>query len=185
MKQRLGLALAIMASPDLLVLDEPINGLDPVGIVEIRDILTKLNREKNITIIISSHILTELAQLATTYGFINNGQLVEQISAKALEEKFKNSLSIKVNNAQKAAVIIEGKLGCSGYEVLNGNEIRMYEMLDKPDVVAEAIVIGGVKLYAMQQIGSNLEEYFIDLIGLETKGHKNIEKVNEGERKDA
>lgn len=165
MKQRLGLALAIMASPDLLILDEPINGLDPMGIVEFRDILLKLNREKNVTIIISSHILSELAQLATTYGFIHNGELVEQISSKALEEKLKSCLSVKVDSPEKASAVIESQLGCSKYEVLNGNEIRLYEDIDKPEVVAKALIENGVALYALNQIGLTLENYFVNLIG--------------------
>jgi ABC-2 type transport system ATP-binding protein len=165
MKQRLGLALAIMASPDLLVLDEPINGLDPTGIVEFRDILLRLNKEKNTTIIISSHILSELAQLATTYGFINNGEFIEQISAKELNEKCKSCLLMKVNNTEKASVIIEKQLGSTRYEVINNNQIRLYEYLNTPEVVVEALVKNGVMLSTISQIGSNLESYFIDLVG--------------------
>lgn len=165
MKQRLGMALAIMASPDLLILDEPINGLDPEGIVEVRDILLKLNREKNTTVIISSHILGELAQLATNYGFINNGELVEQISAKELKEKCKNCLSIKVNDTEKATIVIENEFKCKKYEVLNGNEIRLYEKIDKPDIISELLMKHEIKLFWMYQMGFNLEDYFINLIG--------------------
>lgn len=165
MKQRLGLALAIMASPDLLVLDEPINGLDPTGIVEFREILLRLNREKNTTIIISSHILSELSQLATRYGFINNGRFVEQISAKELDEKCRSCILIKVNNTEKASVVIEKQLGCTKYEVINNNQIRLYELIDTPEIVAEALVKNGVMLSAIGQVGANLENYFIDLIG--------------------
>lgn len=165
MKQRLGLALAIMASPDLLVLDEPINGLDPTGIVEFREILLRLNREKNTTIIISSHILSELSQLASQYGFINNGRFVEQISAKDLDEKCKSCLLIKVNNTEKASVIIERQLGCSRFEVINNNQIRLYQLIDTPEIVVEALVKNGVMLSAISQIGANLENYFIDLVG--------------------
>lgn len=165
MKQRLGLALAIMASPDLLILDEPINGLDPTGIVEFRDILLKLNREKNTTIIISSHILTELSHIATAYGFIHKGEFIEQISVVDLKEKCKNYLSIKVNNIEKTAALIENQLKCSDYEVLNNNEIRLYEKIDKPEIVSMAIVNNGIMLYSICQMGSNLEEYFINLIG--------------------
>ncbi|MBL4934381.1 ATP-binding cassette domain-containing protein [Clostridium sp. YIM B02515] len=165
MKQRLGLALAIMASPDLLILDEPINGLDPTGIVEFRDILLKLNRERNITIIISSHILSELAQLATSFGFINDGRFIEQISAKDLEEKCRSSVSVKVSSTEKASAVIEKQLGSTKYEVLNGNEIRIYDYINKPEVVAEAMINNGIKLYSLNQLGANLENYFIDLIG--------------------
>lgn len=170
MKQRLGLALAVMASPDMLILDEPINGLDPTGIVEFRDILLRLNREKNITIVISSHILTELAQLATCYGFINEGRFIEQISASDLQEKCRSSISVKVDSTEKASAIIEKKLGSTRYEVLSGNEIRIFEHIDKPEVVAEALINSGVKLYSLNQLGANLENYFIDLIG----GNKHV-----------
>lgn len=165
MKQRLGLALAIMASPDMLILDEPINGLDPTGIVEFREILLKLNREKGVTIIISSHILSELSQMATSYGFIHNGELMEQISAKDLEDKCKSFLSVKVDNTEKATVIIEEKLNCNKYDVRNGNEIRLYELINKPEILAEALISNGVKLYSLNQNSANLEDYFINLIG--------------------
>ncbi|MCY6484949.1 ABC transporter ATP-binding protein [Clostridium aestuarii] len=165
MKQRLGLALTLMASPDLLILDEPINGLDPEGIVEFREILLKMNREKNVTIIISSHILGELSQLATTYGFINNGKFLEQISAKQLEEKCKSCIAMKVDNTEKASVIIEKQLGCSEYEVLNGNEIRLYERIDAPGIVNKTLIDNGVIVSSINNVGVNLENYFIKLIG--------------------
>lgn len=165
MKQRLGLAFAIMGNPDLLILDEPINGLDPTGIVEIRELLQKLNRERNITIIISSHILGELSQIATNYGFIHNGELIEQITAKELEEKCKSCLSIKVDDTGKAAVIIEGQLNSSKFQVLNDNEIRLYEYVDTPEIVTKALINGGVMVSSINQIGTNLENYFIELIG--------------------
>lgn len=165
MKQRLGLALTIMASPDLLFLDEPINGLDPTGIVEFREILLKLNREKNTTIIISSHILGELSQLATSYGFINNGELIEQISSKELKEKCRQCLSIRVDNTGKASVIIEKQLGVNKYEVRNDNEIRLYDYINKPEIVVKALINGEVMVSSINQLGANLEDYFINLIG--------------------
>ncbi len=166
MKQRLGMALAIMASPDLLILDEPINGLDPEGIKEAREILLKLNRENGTTIIISSHILGELSQLATNYGFINKGELIEQVSSKELKKKCKKCLSIKVNNIEKASIIIEREFQCNKYEVLSGNEIRLYEKIDKPEIIAELLMKNGIKLFWMYEIGFNLEDYFISLIGI-------------------
>ncbi len=165
MKQRLGLALALMASPELLILDEPINGLDPTGIVEFRNILIKLNKEKNTTIIISSHILSELSQIATIYGFINNGQLVEQISAQDLLDKCTSSLLMKVDNTDKACTVIKEQLGCSRIEVLEDNQIRLFELLDSPEIVVETLVKNEVKLYMINQMGSNLENYFIELVG--------------------
>ncbi|MBU3092533.1 ABC transporter ATP-binding protein [Clostridium sp. CM028] len=165
MKQRLGLALAIMTSPDLLILDEPTNGLDPTGIIELRELLLRFNRERNTTIIISSHILSELSQLANTYGFINKGEFVEQISAKNLEEKCRRHLLIKVDDTSKATVIIENKLESMEYEVLNRNEIRLYQHIDTPEIVSEALINNGIKLFSINNSGVNLEEYFVDLIG--------------------
>lgn len=165
MKQRLGLALAIMGNPDFLILDEPINGLDPMGIKEVREIILKLNRVKNTTILISSHILGELSQLANFYGFINDGKLIEEISAEELNEKCKHCLSIKVDNAEKTSTILEEKLGCKKYEVLNNNTIKVYDYLDEPHIVNQVLVSGGVMIYSLERTGSNLEEYFIDLVG--------------------
>ncbi|OPJ57903.1 ABC transporter ATP-binding protein [Clostridium oryzae] len=169
MKQRMGLALAIMAKPDLLLLDEPINGLDPTGIAEFRNILLKLNKEKNITIIISSHILEELSHLATSYGFIDKGNFLEQISAQGLHEKCKKFLSIKVKNVEIASSIIETQLKSKKYKVLNNNEIRLYDYLDTPEIPAEALVKNGAILQTISSVGTSLENYFIDLIG----GNKN------------
>ncbi|OBR89817.1 MULTISPECIES: ATP-binding cassette domain-containing protein [Clostridium] len=165
MKQRLGLALALIASPDFLILDEPINGLDPVGIVMFRDILKKLNREKSTTILISSHILGELSQLATTYGFIDNGKLIEQISAKDLEEKCREYLSVKVDDAAHASLILEKNLNCTSYQVLPENEIKIFKYLDKPEMVSEAFIKNGIKVYSISKTSANLENYFMDLIG--------------------
>lgn len=164
MKQRLGLALAILGSPDFLILDEPINGLDPMGIKEIREILLELNRVKRTTILISSHILSELSQLATCYGFIDNGVLIEELSAEKLEEKCRHHISIKVDNSEKATVVLE-KLGCTSYDVLNGNNLRVYDFINEPYIVNSELVKAGVKVFELQRIGSNLEDYFIQLIG--------------------
>lgn len=165
MKQRLGLALALIASPDFLILDEPINGLDPVGIVMFRDILKKLNIEKNTTILISSHILGELSQLATTYGFIDNGKLIEQISAKNLEEKCREYLLVKVDDAAHASIILEKNLNCTSYQVLPENEIKIFKYLDKPEMISEAFIKNSIKLYSISKTSANLENYFMDLIG--------------------
>lgn len=165
MKQRLGLAFAIMGSPDFLILDEPINGLDPTGIVEFRELILKLNRERNITIIISSHILGELSQIAITYGFIHNGKILEQISSKELNEKCRRFLSLKVSDTAKSTVIIEKRLNTNKYEVLNDNEIRLYEYVDAPEMVTKTLINNGVMVSSINQTGINLENYFIDLIG--------------------
>jgi ABC-2 type transport system ATP-binding protein len=165
MKQRLGLALAIMGDPELLILDEPVNGLDPMGMAEFREMIVKLNREKNTTILISSHILGELSQIATLYGFINNGRLVEQISAVELAKKCKRSLRIKVSDTNKAAAIIRKEFSCNNFEVISDSEIQLAELLDIPELVVQALVKNEVMVFNVNQVGINLEEYFIELVG--------------------
>lgn len=165
MKQRLGLALAIMGDPDFLILDEPINGLDPMGMAEFRGMILKLNREKNTTILISSHILGELSQIATTYGFMNGGKLVEHLSAAQLEEKCRRSLKLRVDNTGRAAVVLQNKLNCSRFSVLQNGEIRVDDFLDTPEIVVKALVEDGVMVSEATQAGLNLEEYFIELVG--------------------
>lgn len=165
MKQRLGLALALMNHPDLLLLDEPINGLDPEGIVEFRNILRTLNRERGTTILISSHILTELSNVATCYGFIDKGQMLEQVSAAALHDKCRACLELTVDDAAKAAGILETRLGLSDYEVLPGNILRLYDMLDAPQAVTAALAQNGVALMGVENRSTDLEDYFLRLIG--------------------
>ena len=165
MKQRLGLALALMNRPDFLLLDEPINGLDPEGIVEFRNLLLRLNEEQQTTILISSHILPELANLATCYGFIDNGVMLEQISAQALQEKCRACIEVRVDDVSQAALVLERELEVRDYEVLPGNLIRLYCFLDQPHTVARVLVEGGVALQSIESRGANLEDYFLKLIG--------------------
>ena len=164
MKQRLGLAFAVMGKPELLLLDEPINGLDPMGIAEFRDIIEKLNREYRTTVLISSHILGELSQIATVYGFIDRGILVEQTAARELSEKYRRRLSIKVNDTEKAARILKEELACPEYEIGEGR-ILVEKYRDAPEVVNEAFVKNGVRVSELTTAGLSLEEYFIHLVG--------------------
>ncbi len=165
MKQRLGLALALMNRPDLLLLDEPINGLDPEGIVDFRNLLLELNRQYQITILISSHILSELQNLATCYGFIDQGRMLEQLSAGELAEKCRDCLELKVNDAPRAAALLERQLGYRDFEVLPGGAIRLYEGLEAPEKVTRLMVEQGISLAGMEHRGANLEDYFLNLIG--------------------
>ena len=165
MKQRLGLALALLDHPDLLILDEPINGLDPMGIVGIRSLLLRLNREQGVTILISSHILSELASLATDYGFLDHGVLLEQVSAPDLQAKCRQYLEVAVNDPKLAAVILERDLACTEFEALPDGTLRLYRFLDEPGRVAAALVAGGLLLNGIEVKGSNLEDYFLRLIG--------------------
>ena len=165
MKQRLGLALALMNQPEFLLLDEPINGLDPEGIVEFRELLLRLNRERQTTILISSHILSELSALATHFGFIEKGKVLETISGANLREKCRECLELTVDDAPRAARVLEQQLGTRDYEVLPGNQLRVYAFLDAPQTVNRTLLEQGVGLISTQQKDSNLEDYFLNLIG--------------------
>ncbi len=165
MKQRLGLALALMNHPDFLILDEPINGLDPEGVAEFRQILRRLNQERETTILISSHILSELSSIATRYGFMEQGKLLEEISAEALHDKCRTCLRLEVDDAAQAAAILQTELGTDKFEVLPGNVVQLYDCLDDPKRASYALAQNGVALLAMEQKGADLEAYFLNLIG--------------------
>lgn len=160
MKQRLGIANALLGSPRVLILDEPINGLDPIGIIEIRDMLKRINKENEVTILISSHILSELSELATCYGIIEKGILIEEISSKDLEEKCKQYIEVSIDNTSKAATLLENKLGISSYEVLENGEIRIYECLDKIGIINSELVMEGIIIKKLNLKSEKLEDYF-------------------------
>ena len=165
MKQRLGLALALMNKPELLLLDEPINGLDPFGIVEIRNLLLKLNQEKNITILISSHILSELSNLVTYYGFINRGEMIKQLSGEALSKECNRYIELKVEHTEIMTALLETKLHCQSYRVNPDHSIHIFEYLDQPSKISELAVSGNAGLNSISVKEINLENYFIQLVG--------------------
>lgn len=165
MRQRLGIANALLGNPKLLILDEPINGLDPMGIVEIRELLKKINKEKDVTILISSHILGELSELATNYGIINNGKLVEEISVKELKEKCRQYIEVIVDNPAKASTILEKELLITNYEVLENNRIKIFSNLDSSGLINGTLSKNKVVVQKINLKGENLEEYFINKVG--------------------
>lgn len=165
MRQRLGIANALMGNPKLLILDEPINGLDPMGIVEIRELLKKINKEKDMTILISSHILSELSELATTYGIISNGKLIEEITAEELAEKCRQYIDLKVDDTSRAVTLLERELGISDYEVLEDKKIKVFSNLDNVGEVNSILSKSGVIVESISIKGENLEEYFMNKIG--------------------
>lgn len=165
MKQRLGIANAIMGNPRLLILDEPINGLDPMGIVEIRELLKKINKEKDMTILISSHILSELSELATTYGIISNGKLIEEITSQELKEKCRKYIDLKVDDTSRAVIILERKLGIDDYQVLSNKKIKVFSNLDNVGEVNSILSNSGIIVESIGVKGENLEEYFMNVIG--------------------
>jgi ABC-2 type transport system ATP-binding protein len=165
MKQKLGVAMALLSEPEFLMLDEPINGLDPIAIIQIRELLKKLNVEKGVTILISSHILTELHQLATCYGIIHKGKIIEQITDSELEGKCKKLLHIKVDDASKAAVVLNTKLQTGNFEVLPNNVIKLYDYLDNAGKVSKVLSGEGISVEEIMPMGDELENYFSKVIG--------------------
>lgn len=164
MKQRLGLAVALLNNPDFLILDEPLNGLDPMGIVEMRGLIIKLSQEHQITIMISSHLLSELSLVATHYGFINNGKMINEATAEDIAEACQRSLSIKVKDVNKASSAIETTLKTRKYKAVSANEIRLYDYIDRPDLVNQKLMEANIKVMGITEIGDNLEDYFVNLL---------------------
>ena len=164
MKQRLGVGLALLGGPDLLLLDEPINGLDPEGIRQMRDLLLRLNRERGLTILISSHILGELSKIATRYGIIQQGRLVEQLTAGELEQKCTDYLHIKADQPQKAAALLEQQLHLTRWEMRPEGELRIYEAADAR-AVGQLLAQAGIAVEEMGLHRQDLEGYFLEKMG--------------------
>lgn len=162
MRQRLSIAFSLVSDPDFLILDEPINGLDPEGIIEVRELLLKLHNERNITILISSHILDELSRLATHYGFIDSGRLIKEMSAEELENACKKSMHLTVNDTKLFAEIME-KLNLN-YTIISEHEAEIYSDTEVTPLVL-ALNDNGCNVISMTQNNESLESYFIKLIG--------------------
>lgn len=165
MKQRLGIGIALLGEPEFLILDEPTNGLDPMGIIELRELIKRLNREKEMTVLISSHILSELYQLATRYGIIHKGKLLEQITLAELNEKCRQYLRIKVDNPSKGATILEDKLDTRDFQIMPDGTIKLYSHLDDIQKVSMAITKNDLIIEHFSQKGDDLEGYFTKLVG--------------------
>lgn len=169
MKQRLGIAIALLSKPELLILDEPINGLDPVGVIEIRQLLQQLNEEYGVTIIISSHILTEVHQIATHYGIIHHGKLIEQCTKEEIDEKCQSYILLRVNDVAKAVTILEEKLGTDAFNVMQDRSIKLYAHIDDPTIVSRMLHDDGVFIEQLTPQSDTLEGYFTRLIKEESK----------------
>ena len=164
MKQRLGIAIALLGNPEILILDEPINGLDPQGIKEIRDLIIKLNKERGVTFLISSHILDELAKITTRYGIINSGELVEEIDAKELLNRSKKNLKITVNDVNKSLELLKNNNFLNEYEVKD-NSIILYGDFKESSLINKLLVENNISVSELTTNEDAFEEYFIERIG--------------------
>lgn len=162
MKQRLGIAIALSSNPDFLILDEPINGLDPQGIIEIRELILKLNKQKNITILISSHYLDELSKIATHYGFVDSGKIIKQISAKELQKKLKKRIELKTNNINEVSKHLDNNN--ISYEVINDKKINIYDKINISKLIIELSKKNCI-INEIHEKEETLENYYINLLG--------------------
>ena len=167
MKQRLGLALALAGNPKLMILDEPINGFDPEGIRNVREMILEKHRQGT-TFIISSHILGELSKIATKYGFINEGKLVEESTAEDLKAKCISKINLVTDNPSGTAAVIE-RLGFASYKVFDGGRTEIYEQLERTGDISNALSAQGIAIYEITKKYETLEDYYIGIVGADTK----------------
>ena len=164
MKQRLGIAMALIGEPDLLVLDEPINGLDPQGIAEVRETILRLNKERNMTILISSHILEELSKIATDYGIIHQGTLLQEITDEELRERCNERLEITLSSPELAIPVLD-RLGIRRYQVMDKEHIYVFERLDESARLNMEFAKAGIPVKGLAVTNEELETYFLNLTG--------------------
>jgi len=165
MKQRLGIAIALIGNPELLILDEPINGLDPLGVVEVRNLLKKLCDERQMTILISSHNLPELYQTATDYIIIHKGEIKQTLTLAQLEECCKHHILISCDQPEKLTSILEMKLNTTNYKVMPNKAVKLYDYLDEKELVSRVLFENGIIVTNLSNEGDTLEDYFISIVG--------------------
>ncbi|MCR5618233.1 MAG: ATP-binding cassette domain-containing protein [Clostridiales bacterium] len=163
MRQRLGIAIAMVGDPEVLVLDEPINGLDPQGIIEVRDLLLKLNREKGITIVISSHILSELAKLATRFGFIDDGHMIRECTTYEIEHAGEKLMIIKCDKLQEYNSLLNAR-GFTSELISNPDKVTIHGEVDIIDIAMIARD-AQIKITDLRTVETNLEEFYVDVVG--------------------
>ena len=164
MKQRLGIALALVGDPDLLILDEPINGLDPQGIAEIRETLFRLNKERGITLIVSSHILEELSKIATRYGIIHDGVLLQELTREELMARCSERIELKTSDTRMACTVLE-HMGIQNYKVVDADTIHIFERLDDSGEITMELARNQVKTMGISVKNEALEDYYLNLTG--------------------
>lgn len=164
MKQRLGIGLTLVGEPDLLVLDEPINGLDPQGIAEVRDTVLRLRDERNMTILISSHILEELSKIATHYGIIHNGSLLQELTREELMKRCSERIEILLDNPERAVPVLD-RMGFTAYQVMDHGRIHVFERLGESAGINMELAKAGVSVRGIGITSGELESYFLNLTG--------------------
>lgn len=164
MKQRLGIARAILTKPEILILDEPINGLDPVGIKEMRELLKMLCKEYGTTILISSHILAEIEQIADTIGVITKGKLIEEVTMESIRERNTEYIEITTDEVKKASFILETKLNIRNFKVIDDKTLRIYEDTISQKEISKTLILNDINIEAITKKNSSLEDYFLKLI---------------------
>lgn len=162
MKQRLGIGLALVGNPDILLLDEPINGLDPQGIAEMRDIIHKLNKEKNITILISSHILEELSKIATCYGIIHKGKLIKELTHEELMKQCSECITVNAPDQSKLVTALD-ELGLADYKAIDSSTVEIYTDTEKSGEINKALVEKGVMVMEISVRKESVEDFFFKL----------------------
>lgn len=162
MRQRLGIAVALCGDPDFLVLDEPINGLDPKGIIEMRELILKLNREQQITVLISSHILDELARLATHYGFIDNGKMIKEISSIDLEKAFRKCIRMTVSNMEAVTRVLD--VMQLEYTVLSEQTVTVFGELQITPLILK-LAAQNCQVLSIHELDESLEHYYLNIVG--------------------
>lgn len=178
MKQRLGIAGSLMSDPEIMVLDEPVNGLDPEGIVEIRELLLKLNREQEITIVISSHLLSELSLLCTDYIFIRKGEIIKKISAEELSNECHDYFLIRTDNDSLVPAILQNKLNITDISVEKSGAVRVYEKTDDLRLISKTLYENGIIPVELHMHDANLEQYYMNLVGEEDVQHNKSADVS-------
>ena len=168
MKQRLGIGIALAGNPDIVILDEPINGLDPQGIIEVRDMIHRLNKENGTTFIISSHILDELSKIATKYGIINNGNLIEESLAEDLNSRCESRIELLTDNPTATVNVLE-KLGFSQIKVTDEGKILIFEQFDRTGDITLTLASEGITTFEIVKKLESIENYYLRLVGKESE----------------
>lgn len=165
MKQRLGIGMALLPKPEIMVLDEPVNGLDPEGIVEVRQLIKRMQEEWDVTVLISSHLLSELSELCNDFSIINHGELIENLSHEELLVKCRGHIALRTDDINKTAADLEDKLQIADFKVIHGEEIHIFEKLGEVARISKTLTDSGLVIIKLNEEGQNLEDYYLEKVG--------------------